>query len=462
MGGAVSKNVANAVAEISANIQAQAGNVDNLSQQCQQNTELYHCLVEGSVRIQNFCNLSATAKQLATSLQQANVQNSIAQSVLQKAQSLVGSLGVGYADASNVVSTFAMASTNIINDVFNACTGINSSYQNFKCDHSTIYGDLDIANTTVANFIINQISNGSQSSSVISDITQTLSQTASATVQGLAGFLIALAILIIAIGWTLTKPITAVLGSKVFMILIIAAVLIGIFALSYAKKWPPFFNDPTQCSSTPGVSLTACDSCIDVSPTARTQLKVPPVQYALPLIGTVGANAQPGLLPMAISAKNSGAADFTDPVAASINTYYTSNGCPSVLMKDSGGKWQFDYATWTVLTDKRVLLVARYLSALVLNIPVSVYVDDFEANGLQSLLTGDVLAAWVKPVVQFQPDDRNWTNYAGAIEGSGYAVGPFGVCSTNSYRLQQFIRGPGKWILLALIAATVAVIFLKK
>ena len=265
MGVSQSKNVASAVQNVSNYVDnTTSANSDQVSQ-LEQSQNFTNCLVNltDDFNIKNAANLSIKNEQILKALQNADIKNDLQQSVLQEAISKVGSLGIGYASASNSASMLVNSSNIITNAMKAASSQYNQTSQNFNCENSTIIArnlNIDFSNT--ADFLSSQVLDNSQVATVVNNISQKLTQKASATVEGLAGFLLALAVLIIAVGYTLAKPLTTG-GGKIIIVVILLVVILLVLSFMFIRKTPPFFNENNDCS--PFSIFGGCeDECINV------------------------------------------------------------------------------------------------------------------------------------------------------------------------------------------------------
>ena len=226
-------------------------------------------------------DLTIQSNQIANVKSSTGLNNNIQQSVLQNAISKVGSLGVGYASAVNNTSLFCNITSNVINNVSEASTQFSQNANSFTCDGGTIVADnMVIGFSSVQGFYNDQVLDNSNVTDITNDITQTVTQKASATVQGLSGFLMALAFVIAAFGYAIAKPLTT--GPfKILMVVLIMLVIAGVAVWMYLIKAPPFFNDDITCC--PSSNLGNCnDSCVDQK-LDEFIVKGPPIRYYFPL-----------------------------------------------------------------------------------------------------------------------------------------------------------------------------------
>ena len=300
MGNATSSNAASAVTEVS-NFVSNSTNTNSLANTTTDHlTTFYNCLVKArDINIKNTNKTVSKATQLAATHQNANITNNIAQKMLQTASSTVGSAGIGYADASNSASEFANSSNVIQQALSNTSTQLAYNHDHFSCNNSTFIasGDFTISNDTDTNFFADLTSKNDQVVKLENDISQSITQKATAKVAGLVGFLLALAVVIVALGWSFAKVGTSI-GFKTIIIVVLVIVITGVLITLYIYKAPPLFNDSPSCSPA-NLAIGGCvqgGTCINLKQKSLN-LKQPPMRYVFPLY-SIGDS--PSLLNMAI------------------------------------------------------------------------------------------------------------------------------------------------------------------
>lgn len=244
MGASSSKNIADGMATVMTNVsnqthvyQDQVTSAVNKISGCTQ--------AEKTIIEQNAETLQRNT-QLVDAKTDTSVQSEIQQQMLQEAMSKVGSLGIGYASASNVVSMYANAATVITNSLTTVTsqsgTAINIVDLGGDCSNKNVAGSLIIKQSAVASAISEQIVENANVDAVAAQISQELKQSASSTVEGLAGFMVALALVIYAVG--------ASFGSAMAPIVpvLVVGILVVLIASAIVQKWPPFFSEPTYVS----------------------------------------------------------------------------------------------------------------------------------------------------------------------------------------------------------------------
>ena len=302
MGSANSSNASEAITNVTTNILQDT--VANVSQITENKSEinLDRCNIIGTrdVVIESISQQQLENNQIASSNQNADVTNDISQSVMQEASSTVGSMGVGFANASNSASLLVNSSTTIRNSIRSEATQASSNLSSINCNNSTIVGrNINISSLADSNVLTTQVTTGEQVASVINKVSQTASQKATASVEGMASGLIALAILIAAIGYAFAAPLSS--GAvKIIIVAIIILALIGLISFMYVRKTPPFFNDLRDCS--PISTLGGCDLdiCGDIKESSQT-LETAPIKYLYGLISPDDNEPKSFLLDMVIN-----------------------------------------------------------------------------------------------------------------------------------------------------------------
>ena len=246
MGVSASKNQAKEIANIVNDI-SQDTNTNQANIQSNWNDQIFK---DCSITADSFSShQSATnyikAKQLSEALSNSHVVNNIAQKLAQEAKSSVGFLGIGFASASNAASTEAN-STNIIKDSMNTTlNNISNVSNNFVCQNSTlnIKGPINIDQSGFSTIMSDQAVKNTQIIDLSNSLTQDISQKASATVQGAVGFILALALLIGVLGYSLSKPLNSA-GGKIVVSGGLAVGILILFAWLYSVNAPPLFTKP--------------------------------------------------------------------------------------------------------------------------------------------------------------------------------------------------------------------------
>ena len=287
MGSAQSSNTAKAIAKVANSVTSNTSTSNAQISTIHSSITNRHCDIGGDVNIFVASQVGATNRQIVKAMQQTHIQNSISQQMQQKAQSTVGSLGIGVADASNYVSTYASASTDIANFVYTASVQSSFTDTNVFCNNSVIGGDFNVDLSYTNSFWNDQGVTSKQINDIANNITQKVSQTATAKVVGLSGLLIILAILIGIIGYAVSKPVGKAaksLGPAIGIIAIVVIIILIIFM--YIKATPPFFSEQQTCSPSGNLGGSTCSfqNCLN-SKNQTISLNKPPLKYMYNIIG---------------------------------------------------------------------------------------------------------------------------------------------------------------------------------
>jgi hypothetical protein len=325
MGAAESKNVAEAVADVTNSVsqstQADSTQVDQISN----NISLSGCQIFGNLDVNAVSTSLVTNQQILKASQNTNLKNNIQQQMLQSASSKVGAMGIGYATASNAVSTMVNDTNTIVNAMAASASQYALTDNNFTCDNSVIRGNVKINFTDNKKFLSSQTLDNQQVSDIVNDVTQKVSQKATATVEGLGGLLIAIALIITAIGYTLTKPFTT--GPlKLVLLLIIIFIVGALMTTAYMKSLPPFFSKPSQCIAGSRMGLGDAE-CINMEH-GVIEMEKPPLRYAYGLLPDDDSLSQGNMLQMAISmaSGNSPGSPMTNNGGYNMRTKATLDG----------------------------------------------------------------------------------------------------------------------------------------
>lgn len=286
MGAAQTKNVATATTKISNKISnttttnaAQVNNIKN-------NIILQECTFDAGNDIQmlNAATTQQQSKQISSGTSSSSLSNDIQQSMIQEASSTVGSMGVGYATASNATNQFAESSNDVRNAVESVSQQLSDTDNNIICKDSYFRasGDINFGNKGATSAFSDQLSQSENMTDIINKVSQKSDQKATAKVEGLAGFILALAVLVAAFGYSVAKPLASG-GGKMLIAGIMIIVLICIGVALYLNKAPPFFNDDNDCSyARPDIG--GCDAeCINPRLT-KIKLDKTPLKYIVPVL----------------------------------------------------------------------------------------------------------------------------------------------------------------------------------
>jgi len=279
MGAATSSNAAEAVTNVT-NFVTNSTSAD--SQQMayvNQTIDLHGCefVSQHDINIDQTVEYLAINKQVAQASSDTNLMNNIAQQVGQEASSTVGSMGIGFASAHNSASTFADSTNSIQNAVKTESNQIANINQDVLCDGSYFRGrNINITQNVSAQLLSDQVLENDNVAQVVNKIDQTLTQKASATVEGLGSLLFAIAAIIIAFGYFLSKPLTTGPVKYVTLFAIAIIILVAI-AWAASAKLPPFFNEDDKCvqGSTMGCPGSECINTTD----DEVRVSSPPLKY---------------------------------------------------------------------------------------------------------------------------------------------------------------------------------------
>lgn len=193
----------------------------------------------------SFVNTTCVENATSNTTTQIDVKNQ----VKQKAASIVGELGLGTADASNVINTMIDLSTSIINSFSQSCAASISNEQvlSIKCpstcdcatspagctaniDNVALYQSADqLATCTLTS---------SSVTSAKDSITQIIDQSATATVQGLGGLILLIIIIVLVFFFSEGKLI-------LYLLIIVIPIFIILIAFAYFKGIFPFKKKAT-------------------------------------------------------------------------------------------------------------------------------------------------------------------------------------------------------------------------
>jgi uncharacterized membrane protein required for colicin V production len=307
MGAAISSNTAKAVSKVANSVSS-----STVTSNSQINSEVTRINIDGcsigkDVNIRIMAQFTAKSKQIVAAMQNTHIQNKIAQQMQQQAQSTVGSLGIGVAESSNYVSTYASTSTDIANYVYTVSSQSSSNDTSIDCQNSVIGGDFNIDLSSTTSFWNDQGVKSKQITDIANTITQTVQQKAVSKVVGMAGVLIILAIIIGLIGYALSKPI-----GKGFKAAGPAFGFIGVFfvialvVFMWVKATPPLFSKQQTCSVTGNLGGSKCafNECKNAKQ-QTIQINKTPLKYMYNIIakGTTKKGTNPdsyGMLDMIV------------------------------------------------------------------------------------------------------------------------------------------------------------------
>lgn len=306
MGSAHASNSASAVANVANFINNSTTANSAAVNIVEQHTDINNCKIKlsGDFNVHDSAVLVQKNNQIIAAKQDANVSNNIAQALLQQAQSTVGTLGIGFADANNSASEMVNDTNQIINAMTVGCGQYSSVDQSFTCQNSNITAkNLNIGFSSSSDFLSTQTLNNDQVANVVNDISQTIQQKATATVEGIAGMLIMILLGIAVIIYVAAKPLSSG-GGKLAVGVSLCFVIVGILIVMYLRGNPPFFSSMNECINNSSVGMGETSSCINTQ-RKKIYLAHPPIKYIYGI--TPLDTSQPGsnLVQMVIAA-NSG------------------------------------------------------------------------------------------------------------------------------------------------------------
>jgi F0F1-type ATP synthase assembly protein I len=314
MGGAISSNTAKAIASVTNKVEnSTTANTAQVSEQLNQTSfKGCHLTATKNIDVNQAQETLAKNIQMVTGISSTSVRNNLQQKMMQQAQSTVGSMGIGIASATNSASMMANAASDVSNTVSANAAQYAGQVNDFSCTDTWFKAaNISIGQGSVSSNLSNQAVKSENVTQLATSISQKAVQKATAKVAGLASFLIALALVIVAIGWSIGKTLTAGGATK---ILVIVALVIGMGILAgfmYMWKTPPFFDDPVTCKpgkksekcDITGKNCFNCEECIDIKNT-KIDLNHPPIKYLFSIYEEPPANSpiRGTLLGMVVSA----------------------------------------------------------------------------------------------------------------------------------------------------------------
>jgi hypothetical protein len=307
MGAAESNNVSEAVTNVSNFVNNSTTANSSAISQITNDTKFEDCKVNlsGNLDVNTMSKVTQRNNQIIDAKQDSNVLNNIQQQSLQQASSKVGSLGIGYASASNAANQTVNATNSIINGMLVSCNQLATVNNQFTCSNSLIKAkNLKIDYNNDLQFLSEQTLNNTQVASIVNDIKQTIDQRASATVEGFSGMLLLVLLMIGFIIYLASKPLSS--GGFKFAIAMVLIFVIFVFALRmYISAQPPFFSPYDKCISGSSIGRGADSTgnvpeCVEMD-NRTLKLAHPPLRY---IYGVSPFNSsQPGgnLLQMVIA-----------------------------------------------------------------------------------------------------------------------------------------------------------------
>lgn len=467
MGAAVSSNIVNAVTTVTSSVQNQTSANSTQTNACVNNINLDGCVIDGNLTINESCNIIATSQNIISQITSNNLNSTVSQKLAQEAASTVGALGLGFAEATNTANAFVNSASNIVNSVSSSAHQNASSISNFNCSGGTIINGNTIFNiSNDQNFLSQQVLQNQSTNQIVQNISQDVTQKATATVQGMAGLIIAFAILIAAVGWVLLKPLQIATSSKILVIFIVILIIISILTLMYVKQWPPFFRPPTSCIGVKAnVGGCGTNDCVDTSVQTIT-IPAAPIRYSFDIIGQNDADPgsfKPGLLQMSISKHGGwGSPDASGQGGGQAAYDYFASapefaGLPNPLVKN-GNAWETNISGpngWqTYISNPQNAGHARFVLATDLQLETYARIFPYE----ECIINGKVYS-----------DDTHCYNFVPnvavnnvqfAVNSGGQITGQFGYCNTPLYRIRNIVKIGGLVLIALLIIVFIVVILM--
>lgn len=337
MGNAQTSNVAQAVSNVANFVnQSTTANASQINE-LKTNVTFTQCVVDADkLEVNEAANLMQKNCQIVQAAQDTNLLNNIQQQMTQVAASKVGTLGIGYASANNSASELVNDTNSVMQSMTGAASQFSSTDQSFTCDRSYIKAkDFSINFSDTADFLSSQTLNQGQTTQIVNDISQSIKQKATATVEGIAGLILAILLILAIIIWALMKPLSTG-AAKVGVGIAVCFLLVGIMVFMYIRECPPFFSEPNEC--VPNSSLGKGDDdnaeCINLKP-HNTSLSKTPLRYVFGLTPANDPNGTMGnLMQMAISALQNASKD-NGGYRMDVANYFQTNVIPNYVQAAS-------------------------------------------------------------------------------------------------------------------------------
>lgn len=297
-----------------------------------------------TVKFKNLVTKNLTSVQIADVTNSNSLQNNIAQQCQQQAKSTVGSLGIGYAESSNSVSM----SSNVSNAVTNALTSkdkqvsMTSNYFNCSGGSQITAKTVEIENSADEKLEQKNILTNSNVNDLKTTLTQTVKQTATSTVQGATAALLAIAAIIVAVGWSFGKVVTSGAAYvKPLISVVVLCIIAGVIYLAWMNNWAPFFNVVPNClmrgangvndpyvGKASGKYAGKCNDCVDGVKNYVMHMPGCTPRYTYPLFSTTDTyGAALSIKPMSgNSASVLGMAQLSPCGAGDAGKYVYNNG----------------------------------------------------------------------------------------------------------------------------------------
>jgi len=296
MGAAQTKNVASQISEVTTSVSNEvnvsATFIDDVKQ-----SVIIDCNVGGNVNVQAGMTNSTKARQISKLSTDTTLINTINQKMLQSAISDVGTLGVGYASASNTATAYSSVSNQVKSTINDAVNALSLTDQTLRCGpDATIRGNLNIKFTAGNQFISDQEGTSTQINNIANTVTQEIDQKASATVEGIGSLIMLIIIVIVLVvigGLSSVKPsagsnnggASRFSNKSVGIGTGVLVFLTGVFLTwGYIGQLPPFFSAPKLGSPNSSSSVGKCEAGLIDIKKRSVFLNAPPLRYNYPII----------------------------------------------------------------------------------------------------------------------------------------------------------------------------------
>lgn len=305
MGSSQSKNVSKAVTNVSNYVSNSTTVNTNQVNNVESDVNINNCTISllGNLNVRSSANLMQSNNQIASSLQDANLNNNIQQQMLQESTSKVGFLGIGFADASNSANSLVNATNKITNDVRQSANQYSNTSNTFTCNKSTIDAkNLNISFNSDSQFLSSQTLGNTQTARIVNNISQKIDQKSTAIVEGMGMFLLALLLILAVIIYAFGKFLDSGVA-KIAVSIGLGFFLIIIITLMYLRSTPPLFSKKSECikHSAIGLGNQQIAECVNIEGNKQIYLELPPTKYIYPILPGESSTSGGNLVQMAIA-----------------------------------------------------------------------------------------------------------------------------------------------------------------
>ena len=356
MGAAQTSNIASQISEVTTSVSNEV-NVSAVFIDAVTQSINLDCSIGGDVNVQAAMTNSTKSRQMSKLSTDTTLSNTINQKMLQSAISEVGTLGVGYAAASNTATAYSSVSNEVKSTINTAVDQMSLTNQSFTCGpDATISGNLNINFSAGNEFISDQEGASTQINNIANKVTQEIDQKASATVEGIGSLIMMIIIVIVVVvlgGLSAVKPSAGSNGGESRFSNKSVAIGTGVLAVvtgalliwGYVGKLPPFFSAPNYGSPNSSSPVGKCEMGLVSIEKRSLFLNAPPLRYNYPITeaGPIGS-----LLALAIVKVAGGSANtlnggmngqnyIDQGVKGAPEKWATDNTYQNVLEKDGSG-----------------------------------------------------------------------------------------------------------------------------